>query len=152
MKTNYLSDRDLFYIVPASLLLGAFFASTQNGGWAPGFFSFTLVFLFSIVLLKIAHGWSNGGRTLGILMALAFFLRLAVGVTLHLALPIYGHEDEDDRAGYVFTDAHKRDDQAWDLATSDRFVFDAFSETAERVVNVLSLPGMVPDGFVATSR
>jgi hypothetical protein len=128
MKTNYLSDRDLFYIVPASLLLGALFASIQNGGWAPGFFSFTLIFLFSIVLFKIAHGWSNGGRTLGIIMALAFFLRLAVGVTLHLALPIYGHEDEDDRAGYVFTDAHKRDDQAWDLATSDRFVFDAFSE------------------------
>jgi hypothetical protein len=49
-------------------------------------------------------------------------------VTLHLALPIYGHNDEDDRAGYVYTDAHKRDDQAWTLATSDRSILDAFSE------------------------
>jgi hypothetical protein len=48
-------------------------------------------------------------------------------VTLHLALPVYGHEDEDDRAGYVFTDAHKRDNQAWSLATSERQIVDAFS-------------------------
>jgi hypothetical protein len=128
MKTNYLSDQDLFYIVPASLLLGACFASIQDGMWAPGFFSFTLIFLVSIVFLKVAYSWSNGGNILGLIIALAFFLRLAVGVTLHLALPLYGHDDEDDRAGYVFTDAHKRDDQAWKLATSDRFVLDAFSE------------------------
>ena len=128
MKANYLSDKDLLYIVPASLLLGAFFASIQHGDWTLGFFSFALVFLFSIVFLKMAHHWSNGGKTIGIIIALAFVLRLAVGITLHLGLPVYGHEDEDDRAGYVFTDAHKRDDQAWKLATSDRFVVEAFSE------------------------
>ena len=51
---------------------------------------------------------------------MAFLLRLAVGVGLHLGLPIYGHEDEDDRAGYVFTDAHIRDNQAWKLASSEQ--------------------------------
>jgi hypothetical protein len=127
MKSNYLSDRDLFYIVPASLLLGAVFASIQDGSWAPGFFSFSIVFILLLVLLKTAHGWSGGGKVLGIMIALAFFLRLAVGVTLHLALPIYGHDDDDDRAGYVYTDAHKRDNQAWSLATSDRSITDAFS-------------------------
>ncbi|HEU4744998.1 MAG TPA: hypothetical protein VFS61_07170, partial [Anaerolineales bacterium] len=127
MKANYLSDRDLFYIVPASLLLGAFFTSIQEGNWAVGFFSFTLVFLFSIVLLKMAYSWSGSGKTLGYIIALAFFLHLAAGVTLHLALPVYGHGDEDDRAGYVFTDAHKRDNQAWSLATSERPIIDAFS-------------------------
>ena len=127
MKSNYLSDKDLFYIVPASLLLGALFTSIQDGNWAGGFFSFTLVFLLSIVLLKIAHGWSGGKKTLGYIIALAFLLRLTVGVTLHLALPLYGHDDEDDRAGYVYTDAHKRDNQAWSLATSERPIIDAFS-------------------------
>lgn len=127
MKANYLSDRDLFYIVPASLLLGAFFTSIQEGNWVLGFFSFTLVFLVSIVLLKMSYSWSGAKKTLGIIIALAFFLYLAVGVTLHLALPVYGHGDEDDRAGYVFTDAHKRDKQAWSLATSERPVIDAFS-------------------------
>jgi hypothetical protein len=61
------------------------------------------------------------------IVALAFAVRLLVGVSLHLGLPVYGHEDEDDQAGYVFTDAHIRDDQAWSLASSDRPIWDAFS-------------------------
>jgi hypothetical protein len=61
------------------------------------------------------------------IITLAFATRLLVGVGIHLGLPIYGHEDEDDKAGYVFTDAHLRDDQAWELASSDRPILDAFS-------------------------
>jgi len=123
MKTTYLTAKDFIYIVPASLALGALFASIQNGI----FLSFSFLFLLSIILLKIAHNWSKGGKTLGYIIVLAFFLRLAVGVTLHLALPIYGHADADDRFGYVFTDAHTRDNQAWKLAASQHPIFDAFS-------------------------
>ncbi|MBI4760821.1 MAG: hypothetical protein ACOYYF_14365 [Chloroflexota bacterium] len=61
------------------------------------------------------------------IVAIAFGVRLLVGVSLHLGLPLYGHADEDDRAGYVFTDAHIRDNQAWKLASSDRPIWDAFS-------------------------
>lgn len=61
------------------------------------------------------------------IIALAFAVRLLVGVSLHLGLPLYGHADEDDQSGYVFTDAHIRDDQAWKLASSDRPIWDAFS-------------------------
>lgn len=127
MKAPYLTTQDPLYIVPASLLLGALFASLQGGNWSAGFFSFSFIFLLSLVLLKIAHNRSNAGKTLGYIIALAFFLRLAVGVTLHLALPIYGHADADDRFGYVFTDAHNRDLQAWRLATSEHPIIDAFS-------------------------
>jgi len=128
MKANYLSHKDFFYILPVSLILGMLFTSIEQGNWLPGFLSFSFVFLLSIVLLKIAHNWSIGGKTLGYVIALAFFLRLAVGVTLQLALPVYGHNDADDRAGYVFTDAHNRDNQAWSLATSELPILDAFSE------------------------
>jgi hypothetical protein len=62
------------------------------------------------------------------IITLAFALRLFVGVGIHLGLPIYGHEDEDDRAGYVFTDAHLRDDQAWELASSERPILSAFTD------------------------
>ncbi len=61
------------------------------------------------------------------IVVLAFAVRMLVGVSLHLGLPLYGHADEDDRTGYVFTDAHIRDDQAWSLASSDRPIWDAFS-------------------------
>jgi hypothetical protein len=124
MKVTYIAIKDFLYIVPASLVLGAWFASMQNGS----FLSFSCLFLLSIVLLKMAHTWSKAGKTLGYIIALAFLLRLGVGVALHLALPIYGHNDEDDRAGYVFTDAHNRDNQAWNLAISERPIVDAFSE------------------------
>lgn len=130
MREKYITAiKSLAAIAPASLALGALFVLIQSGSWQlwPGFLSFSFLFLLSIAFLKIAHNWSNGGKTLGYVIALAFLLRLAVGVTLHLALPIHGHTDEDDRAGYVFTDAHKRDDQAWMLATSGRPVIDAFS-------------------------
>lgn len=128
MKENTFAAKDLFYLLPVSLGLGALFASIQDGSWLLGFLGFSFVFLVSTVILKMADHWSGAGKTLGYIIALAFFLRLAVGVTLHLALPLYGHEDDDDRAGYVYTDAHKRDDQAWALATSDRLITDAFSE------------------------
>jgi hypothetical protein len=124
MKTAYLTAKDFLYIIPVLLALGALFASMQNGS----FLSFSLLFLLSIVLLKMAHKWADGGKTLGLIIALAFFLRLGVGTTLHLALPVYGHNDQDDQAGYVFTDAHNRDNQAWSLAISEHSIIDAFSE------------------------
>ena len=63
------------------------------------------------------------------IVAIAFVLRLLVGLGIHFGLPVYGHEDsEDDKAGYIFTDAHLRDDQAWGLAASDRHIWDAFSK------------------------
>jgi len=128
MRANPITSKDFLYIVPASLALGAWFTSIQGGNWLSGSLAFSFLFLFSFTVLKISHGWSNGGKTLGFIIGLAFFLRLAVGVTLYWTLPIYGHADADDRFGYVFTDAHTRDTQAWKLATSEHPIVDAFSK------------------------
>lgn len=63
------------------------------------------------------------------IIATAFALRLLLGLGIHFGLPVYGHEDsEDDKAGYIFTDAHRRDEQAWDLASSSRPILDAFTD------------------------
>lgn len=128
MKQKYFTAKDLLYIVPVSLVLGAGLAFIQPGAWWIGFSSFSILFLLSFSLLKFFFSWSNGGRTLAWIIALAFFLRFGVGVALHVSLPVYGYEDEDDRAGYVFTDAHRRDNQAWKLAASEYPVIDAFSK------------------------
>jgi len=128
MKRKYFAAKDFYYLVPVSLALGASLAFIQPGNWWIGFSSFSCLFLLSFSVLKFFSSWSNGGRTLAWIIFLAFFLRFGIGVALHVSLPIYGHEDEDDRAGYVFTDAHRRDNQAWKLATSDYPVIDAFSK------------------------
>ena len=128
MIKKYFAAKDLLSIIPASLALGAWLAFIQEGNWLIGFVSFSFLFFLSFMILVFFSRWANDGRLLSWIIALAFFLRLMVGMTLHFALPIYGHSDEDDRAGYVFTDAHRRDDQAWKLAKSELPVIDAFSE------------------------
>ncbi len=128
MKQNYFAAKDLLYIIPLSLALGAGLASIEPGSWFIGFLSFSFLFLLSFSVLKFFWAWANGSRTLAWIMILAFLLRFGIGVALHVFLPIYGHDDAEDHAGYVFADAHRRDDQAWKLATSEYPVIDAFSQ------------------------
>ena len=123
-----LKKNDFLWLLPLALTLGAILSSLQPGNWLLGFLSFSFLFLLSLTLLIIAYRWANSTRTLGFIIALAFAVRLIVGITLYLALPVYGHDSEDDNAGYVFTDARRRDDQAWDLATSERPILVAFTD------------------------
>lgn len=123
-----LTRRDFLSIIPPGLVLGAILSFLQPGNWLLGFIAFSFLFLLSLTILKLSYHWANAGKTLALIIALAFVVRLMVGITLYIALPIYGHDDVDDNAGFVFTDAHRRDDQAWDLATSDRPVLVAFTD------------------------
>lgn len=128
MKTNLLSYRDLYWLLPLSLLTGGWLASVEKGGWWIGWLSFSGLLLAGGLTLLAAWRWAGSVRTLAWLIALAFVVRLLSGVALHLLLPVFGYADVDDRAGYVFTDAHRRDLQAWELASSDRWITAAFSK------------------------
>src|SRR5688572_24721668 len=114
----YLNRKDFYWMIPSVLILGAILSVVQLGNWFIGWISFSFLFLISFLLLNIFTKWS-GNKTLIWIVALAFFLRFAGGVITYLTLPILGYEDEDDQAGYIYTDAHRRDDQAWELANSD---------------------------------
>jgi hypothetical protein len=119
-----LKKQDLFWILPLALVLGLLTSSLQNGGWL----GFSSLFLLSLILLKATYSWSNGGRKLAIIITIAFALRLVGGVATYIFLPNYGYQDSSDGlAGYSYTDAHKRDEQAWKLASSDKPILDAFS-------------------------
>jgi hypothetical protein len=123
-----ITRRDLFWLLPASLALGALLSFLQGGGWWVGFLAFSFLFLIAILLLCISVRWAGGGRLLVWMVALAFGLRLGGGVATYLLLPSGGYPEPDDQAGFVFTDSHRRDSQAWDLAVSDHPILDAFSE------------------------
>lgn len=124
-------SRHLLWIFPVSLSLGAFLslAELQPGMWLTGWLAFSSLLLLSLWLLTRLHRWAGGGGALAWMVALAFFLRLLTGVGLYIALPVNGHDDPDDRAGFVFTDAHRRDAQAWDLAQSDEAILSAFNKS-----------------------
>jgi len=122
-------SRRFFWIIPVSLFLGAFLSILQPGSFWIGWLSFSSLLLLSFYLFTLLHRWAGSERALAWMITLAFALRLFVGVGVYLALPVDGYSDEDDRAGFLFTDAHRRDDQAWVLAQSDESIFSAFNKT-----------------------
>ncbi len=120
---------DLTRVLPAALLLGAGFTLVQpeaNGG---GWIGFTFLFALGIVALVATWRWAGGGKMLAWMTMLALVLRLAVGVAVYLVLPVDGYNVPDDKAGFVFTDAHRRDDQAWELASSGKPLWYAFDRS-----------------------
>jgi hypothetical protein len=123
-----LQKNDLLWIVPLALVLGAGMSSLQPGNWLIGFASFSFLFLLSFFTFTYALRWANAGKILAWILALTFAVRLLAGVSIYVFLPIYGHTDADDRAGFVFTDAHRRDDEAWKLASSNHYIVEAFSQ------------------------
>ncbi len=56
----------------------------------------------------------------------ALLLRLILGIFWFIALPVWGYASDAELSGYVMADAHERDMAAWELAQSDRSLFDAF--------------------------
>ena len=138
----YLNKRDFFWFLPLSLGFGAVLSFLQPGNWLIGWLGFSFLFLLSFLVLAMSTRWAGSASTsfnptntgftppsakvLAWMVALAFGLRLVGGVAIYLTLPLNGYEDEDDKAGYVFTDAHRRDAQAWELASSDQPIITAF--------------------------
>jgi hypothetical protein len=106
----------------ASLLggavLGAIIASLCPGVFWIGWLSASILSCASLFGMLSAWRWAGGGKLLGWMVAIAFILRLATGVFLTLALPEYGYNEDQQNRGYVFTDAFRRDTEAWGFTLS----------------------------------
>ena len=140
-----LNKQDLFWILPTALVSGAVLSWLQGSGWLSGWLGFSCLFLLSLILLVSSTKWAGGGRTLAWIVALAFALRLAGGVAAYTLLPVYGYTNsKDGQAGYTYTDAHKRDEQAWKLSISDTPILDAFSReyASDQYGGLLALSGL----------
>ncbi len=129
MKLRGTDLKPLIFFFPVALLVGAGLASMQPGAWWIGWLAFSAVLLLGIACLFVAWRCAGGGRMMAWMVGLALALRLGAGVATYLALPINGYDVPDDKAGFVFTDAHRRDDQAWQLAQSGNSLFQAFDKT-----------------------
>ena len=122
-------SRHFLWILPVSLSLGAILSFLQPGNWLIGWLAFSFLLLLSFYLFILQHNWAGGGRALAWMISLAFAFRLLIGIGAYLALPVDGYNDPDDSAGFIFTDAHRRDDQAWELALSNDPILSAFNKT-----------------------
>jgi hypothetical protein len=143
------TKQDVFWIFPTALVSGAVLSWLQGGGWLG--FSFLSVLSFLLLVSSTRWAGRDSGRedcapTLTWIVALAFALRLAGGVAAYELLPVYGYPDsKDGMAGYTYTDAHRRDVQAWRLANSGTPIGDAFSReySSDQYGGLLALSAFV---------
>ncbi|NWF64285.1 MAG: hypothetical protein HXY38_08265 [Chloroflexi bacterium] len=126
MKTSF--QRDFKWSLPLSLAAGAALSAIQPGNFFIGWAGFSLLFLLSCFFLSLSIHWGGSAKALAWMVSLAFALRFLGGVATYLALPVFGHEgDVEQSAGFTYTDAYRRDAQAWELAVSDRSILAAFN-------------------------
>ncbi len=123
------APKDLIWIAPTAAILGAILTALQPGSFWTGWWAFGCLLVIGLLALRWCVKWAGGGRTLAMMTGLALGLRVVVGSALYVVLPLNGYDDPDDRAGHVFTDAHRRDDQAWALADSTSPIWAAFDRT-----------------------
>lgn len=100
-------------------------------GSAAGWGSFLAVLVLMALLTAAAwrslRGESPPRWLLGLVIGAAL-LRLAVGVFWVVALPEWGSDNDQQRAGYIMTDPYERDADAWELAGSEEPLLAAFQE------------------------
>ncbi len=96
-----------------------------------GFFSYLGVVLLAALLLRGSWIWvarSKGPSWLLLALGLGLFLRVSVAFGLQTALPEFGYDREHQKAGYLFPDAYRRDNDAWSLAQSKDALRTAFTD------------------------
>lgn len=89
-----------------------------------------LIFLIGFVLY-CAWRASKGGKVMAWMLLLAFILRLALGIFLAWGLPQFGYNQEPQETGFVFEDAYRREENAWDLAKTGDPLTTAFGDAYE---------------------
>jgi hypothetical protein len=138
---------DLAWIVPASLALGAVLSVLSGGAWWIGWLAYSFVLMLGLFVLTILWRSAGGERTktLGVIILLAFLLRLSLGMALSYVLPTFGNKNPADKAGYVFRDAYNRDKQAWNLASSSDPIWKAFdkSYSADQYGGLLAFSALI---------
>jgi len=116
-KSNSLIN-DSLWALGAGLVLGAIISAFSAGNFWPGWLKSGL--LGTLVALGLIRIWrlTGAGRPLAVLMLMAFVVRMGCGIFLNQGLPVLGFDNPVQKAGYVFSDAHDRDQAAYQMAVS----------------------------------
>ena len=114
----------VLFSTATGVLLAALIAAFSPGAFLNGWLAAAVLAVPAVFALLSAWRWGGGGRFLGWVIALAFLLRLALGIGLSLALPVRGYTDNEcQKAGYLFKDACERDREAYSIALGDEGLF-----------------------------
>lgn len=115
---------DILYSILFTALTASAVAYWSAGSFGIGFRAAAVLALPMFLILFAAYRWAGSGKTLAVILFLAFALRLAAGIAVPNLLPLYGHPDERrEQLGYLFDDAYRRDSESWIAATEEKVSF-----------------------------
>ena len=123
----------VWYLLVILLMTAVIAAATAK--WTQGtpeitFRAAAVISLLFTSLSLTAWKWGGKGRTLAVMMVIAFGLRLGFGLATVNLLPKYGHPDERrEQQGFLFDDAWRRDAEAWAVSHEEEV---SFTETLTR--------------------
>jgi hypothetical protein len=124
-----ISIKKISFIIILSFIAGGIItALMERNSWLYGWFISSILLGVSFAVLYFLWKKAGSAKMLGWMIAVAFFLRLGLGVGLMTALPVIGYDTEQQKAGYVFFDAFRRDFQAMDITSSNKPIISVFSK------------------------
>lgn len=144
----------LALVLFSCLLAAAFQAVTAAGPFWQGFLAAAILIFICGGALLIVWTWVGREKQLGAMLLIAFLARLFLGSLLTWALPQFGYDTAPQKAGFVFEDAYRREENAWALANADEPLVRAFSDDygTDQYGGMLALSALVyrslsPDAF-----
>lgn len=103
-----------------SAITAILYAFVQGGDFYKGWFAAFVLCIPAFILLQIVWNWGGRSRMLAGMMLVAWILRLGFGMTAQKLLPIYGYREEpQQKQGYLFDDAYRRDEEAWRIVQDE---------------------------------
>ena len=126
------------HILPIVIIAGIGFALgaviqwlMMAGNFITGFLAGGILIFFVGSLLYLTWSIAGKGRVLAWMMLVAFLIRMVYGVFLSWGLPRLGYDTREQRSGFVYADAYRRERHAWFFARSERALTAAFDEVYE---------------------
>lgn len=107
--------KDIFLSLISGILLGALISSFSLGNFVSGWLGIgILAALLSLAAIRVWRALGAERSLIG-LMVVTFVVRMALGIFLNQGLPLLGFENPVQQSGYVFSDAHDRDQAAYQI-------------------------------------
>jgi hypothetical protein len=133
-----------------SLVISAIIPSVLNDtNWILAWLVSAMFVFAGALLLYAVWRLTGRGRLLGWFLALAFLIRILVGIVTEAGLPVWGFDETVQKSGYLFYDAYKRDNDAWALANTNQSLLSAFENefVSDQYGGLLSLSALIYRGL-----
>lgn len=123
MKMRY----QLLISILFGIVFSAIISTISEFEFSTVFWGSTLLYAILFFFLIYLFNTTSKSKFLGGVIIFALISRLGMGLITTYNLIDWGYDSDPYESGYLFKDAFTRDNQAWDLASSDKPIWAAFT-------------------------